>query len=458
MDEEFFTVSELNQFIKNVIQSGFPQAIWVCGEIQNYERSKNKKHVFFEIVEKDPDSKDVKAKIDIVIFAGMKTQIKNILKQSENAFDLRDDIEVKFLCDVDFYVPSGRVNLIVRGIDPAYTLGKLAQEKQRLIALLKEKGILDKNKQIALPAVALNIGLITSDNSAAYNDFLSELQKSGYAFCVYLRNTLMQGKKAEKDTYEALGQLEKIKQLDVIVVTRGGGSIAELSCFDSELVAKKIAKCPLPVLSGIGHEINITITDLAAHTHAKTPTAIAQFLVQRIQDFLRRVEDLVNQVIDIAQYKLDGENQTLKNLALQMQNSTRQYLKDYEENILRLSEFIKYRPVELLKNQNKNLGLNKDLLLKTIKTRFQNDQLKLKGYQKIIDVLHPINTLRRGFSITRTSQGKVMKRTSDTSPQEDIVTEVIDGKIESRVTTIKRDRISGNHEMVKEEMNGRIEV
>ena len=163
MNKEFLTVSELNILIKDVLNYGFPNAVWICGEIQGFDRNRDKKHIFFELCEKDPASKDITARIGLVIFAGRKNYIDEILKSSENAFQLKDDIEVKFLCRVDFYPPHGAVRLTVESIDPVYTLGKIAQERQKLIALLKQKGTLEKNKSLALPLVPLNIGLITSE-------------------------------------------------------------------------------------------------------------------------------------------------------------------------------------------------------------------------------------------------------------------------------------------------------
>jgi len=203
VSSEYLTISELNNYIRDVINSGFPQPVWVCGEIQNFNRNKGK-HYYFELVEKDPGSKSVKAKINIVIFEGKMNVIKSILKQSENAFELKDDIEVKFACKVNFYQPNGSLNLIVENIDPVYTLGKLAQEKQKLIAELKEKGTLDQNKKLELIKVPLNIGLITSDDSAAYNDFISELKRSGYSFKVSLHPALRQGIGTEKDVVKAI--------------------------------------------------------------------------------------------------------------------------------------------------------------------------------------------------------------------------------------------------------------
>jgi len=282
MQKEYLTISELNDYIKDVINSGFPQPIWVCGEIQQYDRNKSKKHVFFELIEKDEKTNDIIARIGLVIFYNRKTFVEDVLKRSENAFELKDDIEVKFACKVDFYAPHGAVRLIVENIDPTYTLGKMAQERQKLISELKKEGVFEKNKLKILNEVPLKLGLITSDDSAAFNDFISEIKKSGFGFKIILRNTLMQGKNAEKDICNAFKDLEKIKDLDAVVITRGGGSISDLSCFDSRLIAEKIATYSLPVLSGIGHEINYTITDMAAHTYAKTPTAIAQLLIERV--------------------------------------------------------------------------------------------------------------------------------------------------------------------------------
>jgi exodeoxyribonuclease VII large subunit len=456
MNEEYLTVSELNHLVKDVINAGFPQSLWICGEIQGYDRNRGKNHIFFELVEKDPDSKSIIAKIGLVLFSGRKAYVQSILRNSENAFELKDDIEVKFACKIDFYPPHGAFRLIVEDIDPVYTLGKLAQEKQKLIALLKKKGILDKNKQTFLTEVPLNIGLITSGDSAAHNDFQSELQKSGFGFKVYLRNTLMQGKKTEGDVCKALDELARIKQLDVIVITRGGGSIADLSFFDSQKIAEKIAASPLPVLSGIGHEINTTITDLVAHSYAKTPTAVARLLVNSIEVFLidlngkmdriiegvwsrlegysKDVNEKMNRIVDGYLKRVEEEKQRLKNSAYALQSGTMRYLKDHNAGIIHMAEVIKNRPMTLLKNSEKTLILQSDHLKKTVKRRLSDDKVKLGNFKKIIDIAHPLNTMRRGFSITRTANGRVLKSISDVSSEEQITTECMDGLVYSNVT------------------------
>lgn len=433
MAKDSLKVSELNNWIKDILNGNFPETVWVCGEIQGYNRNRLKSHVFFELVEKDPDVKKIIARIGLVIFANRKFIIENILKRSENAFVLKDDIEVRFECKVDFYAPHGAVRLIVEGIDPTYTLGKLAQEKQRLIAELKKKGILDKNKQLELPIVPLNIGLITSDDSAAYNDFYSELVRSGFGFKIYLRNTLMQGAKTEKDVCKAIDELEKIKNLDVIVITRGGGSLSDLAYFDSRLMAERMASSRLPILSGIGHEINMGITDMAAHTYAKTPTAIAQFLVHRVDNFLNTMEDKMTCIIDGVQANIFEENQRLKNKALSLQRETDRFLKGHHDVIVRMIEFIKKQPLVLLNTHQKQLTYVQDQLSQRIHRRVEDENIKLKNYQKIINIVHPKNTLKRGFSITRDLKGKVIRSVKDISKKEEIVTEVGDGTIQSTI-------------------------
>lgn len=438
MTKEYLRISELNQLIQDVVHAGFPQPLWVCGEIQGFNRNRGKNHIFFELVEKDPDSKSIIAKIGLVLFAGRKATIQDILRRSENAFSLKDDIEVKFACSIDFYPPHGAIRLIVESIDPVYTLGKLAQEKQKLIALLKKKGVLDKNKQFELPLVPLRVGLITADDSAAYNDFCSEVHRSGFAFQLYMHNALMQGKMAQSDICKALGELCKIEGLDVIVITRGGGSIADLSCFDSQLIAEKIAGCPLPVLSGIGHEINISITDMAAHTYAKTPTAIAQFLVNRVQVFLDELDEKLERIAEGSQEKIAEEQQRLKNHAIDLQNNTRSYLKGHSERIIRLQEIVRQRSALLLKDHSRSLADIQSTIRRLAGTCLSDNRVKLTNYQRMIDHFHPSNTIRRGFSITRTKDGKALKNVSSVHLKEELVTEVADGQITSEIGHIKK--------------------
>jgi exodeoxyribonuclease VII large subunit len=438
-EEEALTVSQINNRIRDVINMGFSQTVWICGEIQGYNRNKDRSHIFFELCEKDPVAKTIIARVGLVIFSTRKSYIQDVLKCSENAFELKDDIEVKFLCKVDFYPPHGAIRLLVEGIDPVYTLGKIAQDRQRLIAKLKKEGILEKNKGLPLPLVPLRIGLITAYDSAAYNDFMSELQLSGWGFQVYFMKALMQGKGAQADVCRALKELDRMDTVEVIVITRGGGSIAELSCFDSEQIAVTISQCTKPVISGIGHEINVTVTDLAAHTFQKTPTATAQFLVERVSDFLASLTELGIELVRLAQGRLDKENKRLQSGAFQLQSHTHHYLKDHHQVISRFMEMLKRLPRKLLHNEQLTAERRKDLLVKTLRERLKDALTKIQHIERMIEIAHPINTIRRGFSITRTETGKILRSVAQLNEGTAIRTQLADGVLDSQVIGVMKE-------------------
>ncbi len=433
MSDEFLTVSELNHFIRDVLNSGFPNSVWVCGEIQGYDRGKDKKHVFFELCEKDNVTRDITARIGLVIFAQARPKIEAILKKAENAFELKDDIEVKFLCKVDFYPGHGQVRLIVESIDPIHTLGKIAQDRQRLIALLKQKGVLDKNKQLGLPDLILNVGLITSYDSAAYHDFISELKRSGYGFKIYLINSIMQGKNTEGSIIKALAALEKAGEIDAIVITRGGGSIAELSCFDSEKIAMAIAQSNIPILSGIGHEINTTVTDLAAHTFAKTPTAIAKFLVDRLNAALENVDQRQTRIMELLRRMINDRRRWLKDVSVSLQTRTVGSITSRHKRLAGISEALKRAPAERFRDSYRSLSDHQAHLKKIIDLRLQNSRVKINNYQKLAQMADPKNTLKRGFSITRSQEGQLIRSIKDAKQIKVITTELADGIINSTI-------------------------
>ena len=434
MNSEILTVAQFNQLVKDVLTLGFPSAVWVCGEIQGYDRNKDKKHVFFELCEKNPGSNDIIARIGLVIFSGKKTYVEELLRKAEAAFQLKDDIEVKFLCRVDFYPPHGAVRLIVESIDPVYTFGKIAQDRHRLITFLKKNGTLDQNKALVLSDVPLHLGLITAFDSAAYNDFVAELKSSGLGFKIFFVNSLMQGKKTEKEVCRAVDILSERNDLDAIIITRGGGSIADLSCFDSQMIAEKIAACRLPVLSGIGHEINVTVTDLAAFTFVKTPTAIAQFLNQRVQGFLLSMDEKLDCMVNAFYDKVSEERSQLRDSALGLQAKTHGFFKTHHEKVLRLCEEFKHQPIHWLKERRSGAELKEQDFLKSAHRRLQDAQIRIKNYQRLIDLASPVRTLKRGFSVTRAKEGDLIRGTGQVKLHQSITTQLWDGDICSQIT------------------------
>ncbi len=435
--EEFFSVSELNTLIRDVVTAGIPQAVWVCGEIQSYDRNKGKQHAFFELVEKSVGTHEVKARVGLVIWANTRPRIEAILKKAENAFELKDDIEVKFLCKVDFYPGFGQIRLIVENIDPVYTLGKIAQDRQKLIAELSQSGVFEKNKQLGVSPVPLNIGLITAFDSAAYNDFMDELVKSGYAFSVHMAKAVMQGKNCAPSVCAALKALSDMDGLDVVVITRGGGSIAELACFDSKEIALAVASLRYPVVTGIGHEINTSITDLAANTFAKTPTAAAQVLVNRVRMFTTSLDELWCRFKESVLEALHGRRVCLKDAAIDLQTGVRLFMTVRREYNARLAQRLKVAPVRAWTGQRQGLVRFSEQLKKTIQLRLVTAKTKIGHCQKLVDLASPKNILKRGFSITRSQDGRAVMSASALAEGQVLDTELADGKFVSIVSTCR---------------------
>jgi exodeoxyribonuclease VII large subunit len=269
---------------------------------------------------------------------------------------------------------------------------------------------LDKNKLLHVPQVPLNVALVTSYDSAAYHDFIDELKKSGFAFKVFVANAIMQGKNAQTSVVKVLAVFNRMEGLDVIVITRGGGSIAELSCFDSEPIALAIADSHLPVVSGIGHEINTTVTDLAAHTFAKTPTAVARFLVSRVEEFLGGVNEKQDDLVRLTQKFIEGEQRRLGAWAAGLRTSA-----------------------SLIKGSKQRLVQGRENLKKIIQLRLQNERAKIINYGKIIEMADPINTVKRGFTITRGAGGKIIRSIKDARKTKILTTVLADGQVESNV-------------------------
>jgi exodeoxyribonuclease VII large subunit len=430
MPQEFFTVHELNDLVRDVVQAGFPRSLWVCGEIQNLDRYRSKAHLFFDLVEKAPGAKDIKAKIGVTIWAGIRPKIEAVLRKVENGFELKDGIEVKFSGKVEFYPPYGTLRLIIDDIDPVYTLGKIAQDRQKLVLELAKAGVLEKNKARHLPVVPLNIGLISAFDSAAYNDFLHELKRPGFAYKVFFYNSVMQGKNCEGSVAGAVKYFNTVKGLDALVITRGGGSIAELSAFDSRLIADSVAGSSYPVLTGIGHEINTTITDMAAHTSQKTPTAVAQFLNERVAAFLDGLDRSYGRLAVSAFSCLDDERSFLKDLALALKMRTHELLKGRADEQSRLAERLRFVPARISRHR-KDLGRVFETLIRTIHLRISDSKNKIAGLERMVELSAPEKTLKRGFSLTRDSRGRVI-RSADAVKKGDLLsTDFSDGRVAS---------------------------
>ncbi len=228
-----FGVGELNQAIAEALSESFPRQVWVRGEIAQY-RVTGAGHAYFDLVEKDRRRDHVRAKLSVALFRQDRAGVNRTLREA--GATLADGAEVRIRARVDFWPPAGRLQLIMNSIDPLFTVGKLAAERARVLQLLTSEGLLRRQAELALALVPLRVGLVTSGGSAAYHDFVQELEASPHAFRVAHVDVRVQGQGAFRRIVYGLRTLSRL-DLDVIVLARGGGSRSDLAPFDSEAVA-----------------------------------------------------------------------------------------------------------------------------------------------------------------------------------------------------------------------------
>ena len=271
--EGTYTVGELAEVINRRIRGG-EDGLWVRGEIQGWNA--RGPHAYFTLADDAADTPDAKAVIDVAVFAPSRNRLRPMLER--HRLRLGDGIKVRIYGYLDFYAPRGQIKLVMTGIDPRFTLGDLAQQRDQVMRRLVAGGLVDANRRTPLGRAPVHVGVVTSVGSAAWHDFHQELAASGLGFQLSVCDVRVQGDHAVAMVAAAIASLAA-RPLDAIVVIRGGGARNELSVFDAEPIALAIAASPVPVLTGLGHEVDRSIADEVAYASYKTPTACAQALV-----------------------------------------------------------------------------------------------------------------------------------------------------------------------------------
>jgi exodeoxyribonuclease VII large subunit len=277
--------AELNTRARVLLRQGFAAPVWVVGEVLGWRDAPGGRASFFELVEKDPRSAVQRARVRAVIFPEEHQRLTQKLARMGEPLAMEDGLQVRLLGRVDLHERSGSFQLRVEDIDPHHTLGQLVQRRELILEQLDELGVASLNLQVPMPAAPLRVGLITSLGSDACEDFLHELRASGYGFQVEVYDARMQGRALEGTVLRALGALARRRDLDVVALVRGGGSRAELSHFDTLPLALALCEHPLPIICGIGHQLDQCIVDDVTRSY-KTPTAAAAALVERAREVL----------------------------------------------------------------------------------------------------------------------------------------------------------------------------
>jgi exodeoxyribonuclease VII large subunit len=446
-------VSQLCGEVRDFLGEAF-SAVWVAGEAQRV-RPSARGHVYFELVEKG-ERDEIVGKLDAVIWKGEYLRIQRLLAASQQK--LVDGVQIRCRGSLDFYAPSGRLQVCVREVDPAFTLGLLERRRRETLAALAAAGLLEANRGLPLAELPLSIALITSQGSAAYHDFLSGLAESGYGFRVLLFHAAMQGRDAEREVVSALAALRGLA-VDCAVLIRGGGSRTDLAAFDSRAIAEAIARAPFPVLTGLGHEIDQSIADLTAHTAFKTPTKVAEFLIERLARADLGVEELRRRLLREALEPLRAGREALGraergvSLARMRLNAAGARVEEHARTFARLGrsvlrgaerrrEALSGRLAEIaprrLAAAERDRVRTGERIAGAGRGRLREAAAILQGMERLCQQLAPERTLERGFSLTRDAAGRLVRSPAQIETGDLVTTRVAGGDFKSRVEAVEK--------------------
>ena len=379
---------ELNSLVKELIDGSFTDTYWVVAELSEV-RVSAKGHCFLELVEKSQRGSAPRAKASAVVMSYLYPMLKLTFEEATGQ-TLCAGLKVQLEVQVSFSEVYG-YSLRVRDIDPTYTLGSLARLRKEILARLTAEGVIDINRSLQLPRLVQRIAVISSATAAGYGDFCQQLDHNaqGYAFCHKLFPATMQGQDTAPTIISALDAVAgEADQWDAVVIIRGGGAVSDLAGFEDYELAAHCAQFPLPVIVGIGHDRDTTVLDFVAHTSLKTPTAVAAFLIERIDAEARqlgnyeRIQQLAMRLLDLRRTQLQHTGQALRTA-----------LRHYQRTLHR----------------------------------------NLETYGRAVSYHSPDKILRLGYSITRRN-GKAVTSASVLSPGDMLVTSFADGVVSSKVS------------------------
>ena len=410
MPENSLSLTELNLRVRDAIRDYLPDTYWVRAETSDVRRNRNG-HCYLEFLEKDSADQSLVAKARGVIWSNVYEMLSAYFL-NETGQQFSSGLNVLVCVSVTFHELYG-YSLTVVDIDPSFTLGEIARNRQLVINRLEEEGVLTLNKELKLPELTNRIAVISSPTAAGYEDFRDQLYNNpnGFIFYTKLFPAIMQGDRSELSIIAALDKIFINKDLfDAVAIIRGGGASADLNCFDSYLVANNVAQFPLPVVSGIGHERDVTVLDVVSHTRAKTPTAVAEFFITHLTKTASELITLQDRTINISEKIILRERTDLISLTKEVIHRSTLRLHRENADVDKSSATIKYRITQLMQNQFHLLDRN----------------------EQYINMVSPLNILKRGYTLVL-KNGKIVTSADDIEVGDNIQTRFRDGTITSEV-------------------------
>lgn len=411
MFDKSLSLTELNLLVRDAIRDQLPDSYWIRVETSDVRPNRNG-HCYLEFIEKDSIKQSIVAKARGMIWSNIFQMLAPYFEQ-ETGQPFTSGINVLVRVTVEFHELYG-YSLSVVDIDPSFTLGEIARQRQLILKKLEEEGILTLNKELSFPEPANRIAVISSSTAAGYEDFCDQLLKnqSGLVFYTKLFPAIMQGDRSEASIIAAL---EKIYQnqhhFDAVAIIRGGGATSDLSCFDSYPVAAHVAQFPLPVVSGIGHERDVTVLDAVAHTRAKTPTAVAEFFINQEGKILQEILALQDSILRVSETIVTKETNQL----------------------IALSREVVHQSTRMLQKEASAVQQVATTMHHALKQYFLQQRHLIESREQYVELVSPHNVLRRGYTLTL-KDGKIITSLKEVKAGDTIETCFKDGRSTSQVT------------------------
>lgn len=413
---EALTLYELNNRVRMTLERGLPDDYWLQAELSEVRTNANG-HCYLEFVQKDARGHALVAKARGTVWNNVFRLLRPYFEK-ETGQSFTAGIKVLVQVRVEFHELYG-FSLTVTDIDPTYTVGDMARRRREIIQQLEEEGVLTLNKELPLPAVPRRIAVISSPTAAGYGDFCNQLVGNPYGFTFHHRlfPAIMQGERIENSILKALDAvLNSDEEWDAVVIIRGGGAVSDLTGFDTYLLAAACAQFPLPIITGIGHERDDTVLDMVAHTRVKTPTAAAEFLINRVHEAALRLDAVADYIHTFVCRRLEQERHRLDELAYRLPGMFTLYSQ---------------REVHRLERLWLQMGVAVGNTLRDSKHRLQllEQRVAACDYSRL---------LARGFSITL-KEGRAVTDASHLQPGDRLVTRLAKGEIISEVIETKNE-------------------
>jgi exodeoxyribonuclease VII large subunit len=426
---KIYSVGQYNRSLERLLKAQVP-VIWVKGVITQLQV--RGKVAYFTLGEFEEGDAKPKAVLDVILWAWQFDDFNARFAQLPTPFALKPDLKVSFLLEPNFYVPTGRFQPRVVDVDEAFTLGELSLTRQKILERLVTEGLIERNKKLSLTDIPLRVGLITATGSAAYKDFTTVLLQSGYSFDIRVVSARMQGAATEETVTEALETLAKLP-LDVICLVRGGGSKTDLVFFDSEKICRAIATCPIPVLTGIGHEIDRSLADVVAYADLITPTDCAKFLEGRVQDAWSALQRKASELRGAWQWTYQQSGYDAVQRAQELRTAWDN--RALRESIRQSDAFrqMTASAVRLFQRSREALSLGFKGLSRGPAKIYRAELQALELKEKLVQAADPVSLLRRGFAQVFSVDGKWLRGVDEVSVGDDIRVRLADGEVRSRV-------------------------